>query len=70
MYNTQRTVPLPPNTSFFSITLALHKHRGKGNAKWGMLSWLVNLLKWRSKDQEVADWIKEQKKAEKAEKNR
>jgi hypothetical protein len=30
-----------------------------------MLRWLVNLLRWRSKDQEVVDWIKQQKKAEK-----
>jgi hypothetical protein len=56
------TLPLPPNTPILAITLTLHKHRGK---EWWMLRWLVNLLKWRSKDQEVADWIKQQKKAEK-----
>jgi len=29
-----------------------------------MLRWLLNLLKWRSKDQEVADWIREQQQKE------
>jgi hypothetical protein len=31
-----------------------------------MFKWLIKLIKWRSKDQEVAKWIKQQKKERKS----
>ena len=30
--------------------------------EWKMFAWIVNLFKWRSKDQEVHHWLRKQKK--------